>query len=138
MGRISKKIREAVAQRARFCCEYCWAQERYSPSYFSIEHIIPTAKGGTDDEDNLAYACLACNSHKYIHTDAIDPVSGNETRLYHPREDTWNQHFQWDDDYSHITGLTAIGRATIERLRLNRTPNVRLRSILTKLGKHPP
>lgn len=30
-----------------------------------VEHIIAVSKGGTDDWDNLALACLFCNSAKY-------------------------------------------------------------------------
>lgn len=31
---------------------------------FEIEHIIPTALGGTDDPENLAPACQPCNGSK--------------------------------------------------------------------------
>jgi hypothetical protein len=114
------------------------AQEKYSPDYFSIEHIIPQAKGGSDHADNLAYACLACNSHKYTHTAAIDPVSGIEAPLFNPRIDNWDHHFQWTEDFSRIAGLTPTGRATIEKLHLNRTSLVNLRIILAESEKHPP
>jgi len=62
----AKKI--TVALRAQECCEYCFSQYRYSPDPFSIEHIIPIPTGGSNDLDNLAFACQGCNSRKYIHT----------------------------------------------------------------------
>jgi 5-methylcytosine-specific restriction endonuclease McrA len=34
-----------------------------------IEHIIPLARGGSDDEGNLWLACPICNGHK---SDKID------------------------------------------------------------------
>lgn len=127
-----------VAQRAHFCCEYCLSQVKYSPDYFSMEHIIPTIKGGSDHLYNLAYACLACNNHKYAHISAIDPVSGVLSSLYNPRSDAWEHHFCWSDDYSILTGLTPTGRATVEKLQLNRPSLINLRLVLAAIGKHPP
>ena len=138
MATVTKKDRQIVAVRALFCCEYCLSQEDYSPDYFSVEHIIPKAKNGTNSIENLAYACLACNSHKYTHTEGIDPVSGFTVSLYNPRKDIWHNHFQWNNDFSLIMGITAIGRATIERLHLNRVSVINLRLVLTPLAKHPP
>jgi HNH endonuclease len=138
MANISKKTRFLVAQRANFCCEYCFSQEKYSPDYFSVEHIIPRVKKGSDYFYNLAYACLACNGHKYTHIEAIDPITGILSALYNPRIDTWTEHFCWSDDYTILTGLTPTGRATVERLHLNRTSLINLRSVLTAIGKHPP
>jgi HNH endonuclease len=137
MANISKKIRLLVAQRAGFCCEYCWSQEKYSPDYFSVEHIFPRIKKGSDALFNLAFACLTCNGYKYIFIEAIDPVSGIIVPLYNPRTDIWEQHFRWSDDYSLLTGITPIGRATVEKLRLNRTSVVNLRVVLAAIKKHP-
>jgi hypothetical protein len=33
-------LKNFVKQRAQYCCEYCFAQERFSADVFSIEHII--------------------------------------------------------------------------------------------------
>jgi 5-methylcytosine-specific restriction endonuclease McrA len=46
------------------------------------EHIIPVAKGGSDDEENLWLACPICNGHKSNKTDAIDPETGNRIPLF--------------------------------------------------------
>ena len=83
-------------------------------------------------------ACLACNSHKYTHTESLDPVSGIQVALYNPRIDRWESHFCWSDDFTILTGLTAKGRATIDRLYLNRNSVINLRKLLTAIGKHPP
>jgi HNH endonuclease len=138
MASISKKTRLLVAQRAKGCCEYCCSREDYSPDYFSVEHIIPRVLKGSDFLINLAYSCLACNSHKYTHIWITDPVSGILVALYNPRVDVWEQHFCWSDDYSLLTGLTPKGRATIQKLRLNRSSVVNLRVVLAAIGKHPP
>ena len=135
---LSKKTKEAVAQRARYCCEYCLSQEKFSPSQFSIDHIIPTAKLGEDDLDNLCYACQACNNHKYTITATTDPVTGEKTSLFNPRLHLWNEHFMWNEDKSEVIGITSIGRATIVKLNLNRPGVKNLRGALSKLGLHPP
>jgi HNH endonuclease len=138
MASISKKLRLLVAIRAVFCCEYCRSQEKYSPDYFSVEHIFPRVKKGTDALFNLAFACLTCNNHKYTAIEAIDPVSGILAPLYNPRTDIWEQHFRWSDDYSLLTGITPTGRATVKKMHLNRVSVVNLRVVLAAIGKHPP
>lgn len=39
----------------------------------SVEHIIPRAHGGTDDIENLALACVACNNEKGRRHDVRGP-----------------------------------------------------------------
>jgi hypothetical protein len=58
--------------------------------------------------------------------------------LYHPRNDVWDDHFKWDSNFEYVAGITPIGRATVERLQLNRPSLVRLREALVAFGKHPP
>lgn len=136
-SRLRAAQKAEVKQAAQECCEYCGAQEAYSPDTFSIEHIQPIAKGGTNDFNNLANACQGCNNRKYTHTDAIDPLSGTLVALYHPRRDSWAEHFTWNEDYTQMIGISPIGRATIEALDLNRNGIVNLRRVLRKLGLHP-
>ena len=138
MTSISKKTRFFIAERAMYCCEYCLSQENYSPDYFSVEHIMPKVRKGRDSLTNLAYSCLACNSHKYTHTEGIDPVLGVQVALFNPRIDIREFHFCWSDDFSILTGLTPKGRATIDKLHLNRISVVNLRKLLATIGKHPP
>jgi hypothetical protein len=44
----------------------------------------------------------------------------------------------WSEDALTLVGVSVIGRATIERLRLNRTGVVNLRALLKGSGLHPP
>lgn len=82
--RISPAVKAIVAERARFCCEYCLSQLHDSPDPFSSDH------------------------------------------------------FMWSTDRTEILGLTRTGRATVQRLALNRTGVVNLRRTLVAIGKHPP
>ena len=136
--RLSKKQKEAVSERAKQCCEYCSSQLRFSPDPFSVEHIVPISKEGTDNLDNLALACQGCNSRKYTATSAVDPASGQEVTLFNPRQDNWHEHFIWSDDFSLVVGVTPTGRATIVKLQLNRVGVVNLRKVLTLQEEHPP
>ena len=79
--RLRSEQKARVKREAQDCCEYCGAQEVYSPDTFSIEHIQPIAKGGTNDFDNLANACQGCNNRKYTRTEAIDPLTVISSRF---------------------------------------------------------
>jgi hypothetical protein len=135
---VPDSLKRIVAERATGCCEYCLSQVKFSSSPFSVEHIIPRTKGGTNALTNLALSCLGCNYRKFTATQAPDPFSGKLVSMYHPRLDDWAAHFQWNTDFTLIVGLTPTGRATIEKLQLNRDEVVNLRRVLLLVGKHPP
>jgi hypothetical protein len=135
--RLTTQQRALTIQRAQACCEYCCAQERFSPDPFSVEHIAPLVRGGTNELDNLAYACQGCNGRKYTSIEGIDPATGDWVALYHPRQHAWADHFVWNAEYTIIIGVTPTGRATIEKLQLNRMGLVNLRAVLAPLKLHP-
>lgn len=126
-----------IRRRANFLCEYCRSPEGFAPSTFSIEHIVPGARGGGDDLENLALSCQSCNGHKYAKTEAPDPRSGKIVPLFHPRRQRWEEHFAWSADFTKILGKTPTGRATIDALCLNRDNLLRLRRLLWAAGEHP-
>lgn len=136
--RPSARVREAVIHRAQGYCEYCRSPMRYCPDPFAVEHIVPRVAGGRNAFHNLALACQGCNNHKFRSTEALDPVTGALVPLFHPRQQRWSQHFLWSADTTVIVGRTPSGRATVERLRLNREGVVNLRQLLATLGQHPP
>src|SRR5690349_18948593 len=136
--RISAELRQLVTQRAEGSCEYYRSQAQYATQPFSVEHIIPRAKGGPTTLENLALACQGCNNHKYDKVEAPDPVSSEIVPLYHPRHDRWDTHFAWSDDFTLIVGLTPNGRATVAALLLNRDGVINLRRLLYAIGEHPP
>jgi 5-methylcytosine-specific restriction endonuclease McrA len=134
----SARQRQAVARRARRLCEYCRSPDRYAPDPFSIDHVQPQARGGSHRISNLAYACAGCNGRKHTAIEARDPATGEIVPLYHPRRDRWSDHFAWSEDSAEILGHTAVGRATIARLELNRPHLTNLRRLLHAIGVHPP
>ena len=108
-----------VALRAGHRCEYCRAPEAVFNFPFEVEHIVPVSRGGADGGDNLALACRSCNLHKAAHVSGTDPESRTAVRLFHPREDRWEEHFRADTESGEIRGLTATGRATADQLNMN-------------------
>lgn|SRR5579871_666984 len=137
-SRIPAKARQTVIERAGGCCEYCRSQMRYSPDPFSAEHILPRAMGGGNAPTNLALSCQGCNNLKFTSTEAPDPITGVLTPLFHPRRHPWSEHFAWSEDFTFMVGKTPTGRATIERLQLNREGVVNLRQVLVTINRHPP
>ena len=108
-----------VAARAGHRCEYCHAPEAIFNFPFEVEHVVPPGRGGDDDERNWALACRSCNLFKSDATVAIDRASGEQVPLFHPRRDDWEAHFRLDGQPGTIVGLTPVGRATVDQLRLN-------------------
>src|SRR5260370_21139757 len=110
-------LEREIWQRARATCEYCRLPQAYHRIPFQIDDIIAEQHGGATTSANLALACLRCNKWKGPNIAGIDPDTGELARLYHPRRDTWMDHFRWQD--AELVGLTAIGRATIVVLGIN-------------------
>ncbi len=120
-------------------CGYCLSPQHLVMAKLEIEHIIPLAKGGTDDEVNLWLACPLCNGHKGDKISAIDPLSKTAVALFNPRTQIWVDHFRWSKDGIYIIGLTPIGRATIEALHLSDDPQaLTVRRYWVVAGWHPP
>jgi hypothetical protein len=86
---------------------------------------VPRQHGGSDDESGLALACDRCNAYKGPNLASIDPDTGAVARLFHPREDSWRDHFVLRDGY--VLGLTPTGRATVRLMNMNAPRRVELR-----------
>ena len=127
----------AVAERAGRRCEYCRAPEVVFNFPFEVEHIKPQVEGGTDDESNLALACRSCNIFKSAHLTGFDDVIRADVRLFHPRHDRWDEHFEAVADTGLIRGCTDVGRATVTRLRMNRESQLNARVQWMRLGLFP-
>lgn len=135
---ISDEQRERIRKQAGDRCGYCQSSQRYVFGPLEIDHLTPTARGGTDDEENLWLACRMCNGFKSDHTHGRDPVTGEEIRLFNPRTQRWTEHFAWSEDGTQIVGLTPCGRATVVMLQLNNVIAVMVRREWVAAGWHPP
>lgn len=131
---IPTALRKLVRQRANYRCEYCHTPEWISGIKAEIDHIIPLSQGGETSGENLCLACSACNAYKQAQVKEIDPESGNETAIYHPRLQKWEDHFIWRDDGYTIHGVTPAGRVTVIALRMNNELIVGARRIWNTAG----
>mgnify|MGYP001362519302 CR=1 FL=1 len=129
-----------------------------SASKFEIEHIVPRARwsdyqagvfpalrrrdrlalSSPDHIAKYAWACFFCNNAK-----GGRARLAKDARLFDPRYDHWPNHFAFlaSSHYSVILGLTPIGQATVEALKLNgggpESPLV-ARHVAIMNGDYPP
>jgi hypothetical protein len=59
---VSKRLRYEILRRDNHQCRYCGATA--PDAKLVVDHVTPTALGGTDTPDNLVTACEPCNSGK--------------------------------------------------------------------------
>lgn len=138
MSQSTRQLRQLLAERTQSRCGYCQTQEVVSGIPLTLEHILPLAKGGADNEENLWLSCRLCNEAKGVLVEARDSETGQIVPLFNPRAQQWAEHFIWDRRGTRMMGQTAVGRATIVALDLNSDLRVRSRAIWVEAGWHPP
>ena len=99
------------------------------------DHIISRKHGGSSDSENLAYACLRCNTWKGSDVGSFDTQTGLLVSLFHPRRQRWQDHFVLRGAV--IEPLTAEGKATARSLKLNLDKRVVERQFLAAAGHYP-
>ena len=131
---MEASLKRLVWQRAHSQCEYCHLWQKHEEDRrFHVEHIIAQRHRGQDLLSNLALACALCNLMKGACLAGLDPDGDQLTRLYHPRQDAWDDHFRRDGP--RIIGITDVGRTTVWLLDMNCDDRVVLRSALLVLGE---
>ena len=136
MSGIPAALRRLVVHRAEGRCEYCGLAQVGQEATFHNDHIIPVSTGGPTVESNLALACTSCSLRKEARRSATDPLTKRKVPLFQPRRQSWFDHFRWDDVV--VIGLTAIGRATVAALQMNRPSILVIREEEAERGRHPP
>ena len=135
MTRLPQSVREQVRQRADERCEYCHKPEGFSAHPHHVDHIISQKHNGSDELDNLAWACFQCNVNKGTDIAALDPDTGTLTSLFNPRTQVWADHFSLEGAL--VIGLTPPGRATIQLLQVNHPEQIETRQLLIEAGIWP-
>lgn len=57
---VWRKIRRSIFERDDYTCQYCGKRG----TRLECDHVVPVSRGGSNDQDNLATACFACNRSK--------------------------------------------------------------------------
>lgn len=135
---VAAELRRSIRSDAKGRCGYCHTPEILIGMPMEFEHIYPEALGGETVRENLWLACSRCNDFKLDRIEAIDPETQASVRLFHPRDQIWTEHFAWSPDGVYVIGRTAIGRATIDLLKLNNEFICTTRQFWVAAGWWPP
>ncbi len=123
---IPTSLQRRVRARAADRCEYSRISQLNQEATFHVDHVVPRAAEGETVIDNLALACVSCSLRKGARTTAIDRETGGLIEIFHPRSDSWSEHFEVGVTCE-IFGRTSAGRATVVLLRMNRPVAVAIR-----------
>jgi hypothetical protein len=127
---------EQVRQRFEGACGYCGVKEVDVGGQLVIDHYLPIAAGGTDDDENLVYCCFRCNLYKGdFAPDPSDLVA--KRAVLHPLKDSFDEHLWGNESTGILSPLTETGRFHQCLLHLNRPELVayRLRRRALELGQ---
>jgi hypothetical protein len=125
---MAETIEQILRTIAAGRCEYCHIPEEGSRLGHVVDHVIARQHGGPTELPNLALCCGRCNGSKGPNIAGIDPDTGQLTRLFHPRQDRWADHFRYDGPV--LVGLTPVGRASVRVLGINLPIRVTVRRVL--------
>ncbi|MEW5987092.1 MAG: HNH endonuclease [Chloroflexota bacterium] len=138
MKRIPRSLRRQLTAEFGNQCAYCHTLTLITGGRMVIDHIIPEIAGGQTEWANVCLACHSCNEFKGTQVKATDFKTGRQVPLFHPRQQSWREHFRWSADGCEIVGLTPTGRATIVALNMNNFEIVEARRRWVAVGWHPP
>lgn len=80
-----KFTRLNIFTRDGFKCQYCG--EKFESEELTFDHVVPVAQGGKKTWENIATACVDCNSHKEGRT----PEQAKMKLLKKPKQPIWAQ-----------------------------------------------
>jgi 5-methylcytosine-specific restriction endonuclease McrA len=127
-----------VIRRSGNCCEYCQISQDDIFFAFEIDHIVAEKHGGATDAENLCLSCPDCNAFKGSDIASVDWADkATIVRLFHPRRDTWKDHFSLNGTPGVIQGQTAVGRVTVNLLRFNDADRIMDRKLLLDAERYP-
>jgi 5-methylcytosine-specific restriction endonuclease McrA len=80
-----KFTRLNIFTRDGWKCQYCG--EKFESEELTFDHVVPVAQGGKKTWENIATACVECNSHKEGRT----PQQAGMKLLKKPKQPIWAQ-----------------------------------------------
>ena len=131
-NKISELIRQKIAEKANYRCEYYLLPEKLSYYAFHIDHIICLKHGGNSDIENLAYSCPDCNANKGSDIATFNQ-SNQIVQFFNPRTDIWENHFKIIEGF--IEGKTEIGKGTVNIFKINDIERLIFRKQIIEIGQ---
>lgn len=89
--KISKSKRKRVFEKCNGKCVYCGKQLTLGTFDACVDHVVPIAKGGNNEDNNLVMACKRCNCKKGTKTleelgierrDNVEDQKGLSEKIY--------------------------------------------------------
>jgi hypothetical protein len=132
---MQQALIDLVWRRANAACEYCHLPQALSLIAFEIDHIVAKKHGELTEDSNLCLACFYCNSYKGPNVAGVTAETRKVVRLFHPRHDTWDDHFEWRG--VELRAKTEIGSVTIAVLNINHADCLAMREAFREEGSFP-
>ncbi len=110
---------EFVRKIHQYACGYCGITEVSAGSELTVDHYQPLASGGTEDDNNLVYACVKCNQFKHDYWPNTEQLARG-LRILHPLLDDISVHISPNNETGLLVALTITGAFHIKLLHLNR------------------
>lgn len=113
------KERQRIEERKTFCkadkefvlmksggrCSHCGKKLSVSDD-FTIEHIIPLSKGGTNQHQNIVALCNACNQEKA--NNIVSPLDYYRYLRGEYMEDVLNMYAEYNDEFSYFNSKNLL------------------------------
>ena len=129
---MAESLDQIIRRVAGDRCEYCRVPDGLTRMRHILDHVIAAQHRGKTAIGNLALCCPPCNLYKGPNIAGIDPETGLLTRLFHPRTDQWGEHFKYQELI--LSGVTDVGRTTVEVLAVNLPLRIATRQSLRQIG----
>ena len=83
LASMSRYTRRNLLARDRLCCQYCGTHCNHRE--LSVDHVLPSSRGGLTSWENTVVACHPCNSRK----GDLTPEEAGMKLLRQPRRPDW-------------------------------------------------
>jgi len=125
---IPRKLRHEVFKRDGYRCRECGASK--DETSLEIDHILPVAKGGTNDINNLQTLCRECNRMKHT-----DEWVGGETDLEVAQNELENLEEQLKEVECRLKNTTDEDDILDYKFLIKKLKNIDIPKIIQKIEK---
>lgn len=96
-----------------------WCADRFLPSELTVEHVIPLARGGLNNDNNRALACAPCNTTR---GHAMPEITGGAKAM--------------DNQHQKITGYRELNQGEIDLMNAIKALGAEATTLLRRVDAH--